>query len=280
MIASPHLNPNRARITLVGAGPGDPELITLKGLRAIQSAAVILYDSLVNPLLLDEAHPDAELVYVGKRAGSHKFPQEEINEMLVRYALKKGHVVRLKGGDPFVFGRGFEEMDYAMAHGVPVQVVPGISSCTSVAGLQQVPLTCRGVNESFWVVTGTTRSGALSKDLPLAAQSSASIVILMGIRKLPQIAQLFAEAGKADLPCMVVQSGSCKEEQYVLGTVSTIAERAATRGIGSPGIIYIGEVVRLHAAWTDYQTLSSPSTSSDEHTSLKKSLIPHFSKTA
>ncbi len=279
MMPSPSLRNDRTLISLVGAGPGDPELITVKGLKAIQSAQVILYDSLVNPDLLAEAPPHAELIYVGKRAGSHRFPQEQINQMLVDFALAKGHVVRLKGGDPFVFGRGFEEMTYAGTRGVRVQVIPGISSCIAVAGLQGVPITCRGINESFWVVTGTTRSGTISEDLHLAAQSSASIAILMGIRKLPQIAEMFQSLGKAELPCMVVQDGSGKEERWVLGTMKNIADLAREQQIGSPGIILAGEVVKLHSAWSK-QLPHSQEQHPDEFNSLSKSIVPHFSKTA
>ncbi|RMF26077.1 MAG: uroporphyrinogen-III C-methyltransferase [Bacteroidetes bacterium] len=237
---------NRARISLVGAGPGDPELITLKGLRALRSADVVLYDALVNEALLEEAPRHALRVFVGKRAGRHSHSQSEINRLLVQYALSHGHVVRLKGGDPFVFGRGHEELSYARAFGIPVAVVPGLSSCTSVPALQQVPVTRRGVNDSFWVLTGTTRSGSLSKDVELAARSSATVIILMGMRKLREIAALFQAAGRGDTPALVVQSGSLPEERAVLGRVNDIAERVKEAQLGAPGIIVIGEVVALH----------------------------------
>ena len=234
------------KITLVGAGPGDPDLLTVKGLKAIQSADVLLYDALVNPLLLEEAPATALKVYVGKRANNHRYSQEEINLMLVQYAYTHGHVVRLKGGDSFVFGRGHEELTYAANFDIETAVVPGISSCISLPELQRVPVTRRGVNESFWVLTATTRSGALSKDIALAARSNATAVILMGMRKLPQIAETFAAAGKADTPVLVIQNGSLPSERYVLGTVSDIAARVAAAGLGVPGLIVIGEVVDLH----------------------------------
>lgn len=236
----------QARITLVGAGPGDPELITLKGLRALKQADVVLYDALVNEEILEFASPQALKIYVGKRANNHRFKQEEINLMLVQYAFSHGHVVRLKGGDPFVFGRGHEEMNYAMAFGIPTLVVPGISSCIAVSELQGVPVTRRGLNESFWVLTGTTRTGNLSKDVSVAAQSSATAIILMGMRKIRQITKVFAAHGKADTPVMVIQNGSLPNERRVLGTVSTIADRVEQEGLGAPGIIVIGEVVSLH----------------------------------
>ena len=153
------------KITLVGAGPGDPELLAIKGAKAIRSADVILYDALTGPGLLEMARPGALLIYVGKRAGKHRLRQEEINQLMVGYARSHGHVVRLKGGDPFVFGRGQEEVAYAREQQLEVEVIPGISSCIAVPELQLVPPTRRGYSESFWVITGTTRSGALSEDI-------------------------------------------------------------------------------------------------------------------
>lgn len=235
-----------SKITLVGAGPGDKDLITVKGLRALQQADVVLYDALVNPELLKEAPKDALKIYVGKRANQHRYTQETINLLLVQYALSHGRVVRLKGGDPFVFGRGHEELQYAQSFGVQVEVVPGISSCIALPELQAVPVTRRGLNESFWVVTGTTRAGKLSKDIPLAAQSSATVIILMGIRKLAKIVEVFQAAGKQDTPVMIIQNGSLTNEKIALGTIDNIVEHAAKAEIGSPGIIVIGEVVQLH----------------------------------
>ncbi len=206
----------------------------------------MLYDALVNTELLEET-PDTTLkIYVGKRANKHSFRQEEINQMLVALAHQHGHVVRLKGGDAFVFGRGQEELDFARKLGVPVEVVPGISSCISVPELQQVPVTARGVSESFWVITGTTRTGQLSRDIELAAQSTATVIILMGIRKLEEIRQLFIKEGRFDTPAMVVQNGSRSNERKVIGTIDSIVEQVREAKIGTPGIIVIGDVVRLH----------------------------------
>ncbi len=239
------------KITLVGAGPGDADLITRKGIKALQSADVVLYDALVNIELLEEVPDTAIKIYVGKRANKHAFKQEEINKMLVAYAYKHGHVVRLKGGDAFVFGRGQEEMAFAKQLGVQVEVVPGISSCISVAELQHVPVTARGVSESFWVITGTTRAGQLSRDIELAAQSTATVIILMGIRKLEEIRQLFIKEGRFDTPAMVVQNGSRVNERKVVGTIDTIVEQAREATIGTPGIIIIGDVVRLHPEFVE-----------------------------
>ena len=235
-----------AKVSIVGAGPGDAELLTIKGLKAIQSADVILYDALVNPTLLEAARFDALKIYVGKRASQHQFQQEEINEMLVRYAFMFGHVVRLKGGDPFVFGRGHEELEYVQSKNIPVEVIPGISSCIAVPALQHIPLTKRGINESFWVMTATTRTGSLSNDVYLATQSSATIVILMGLRKLAQIAAIFQGQQKGTQAIMVIQSGSTQQERCVVGTIDTIVEQVAQAQLQTPAIIVIGEVVRLH----------------------------------
>ena len=236
----------KPRITLVGAGPGDPDLITLKGLKALQNADVVLYDALVNTEILDNAPSKALKIYVGKRANNHRYSQDEINLLLVQFAYSHGHVVRLKGGDPFVFGRGHEEMIYAQAFDIETEVVPGISSCIALPELAGIPVTRRGLNESFWVLTGTTRSGKLSTDVALAAQSSATAIILMGMRKIREIGETFAKAGKADTPVLVIQNGSLPNEKRVLGTVTEIADKVEAQGLGAPGIIVIGEVVSLH----------------------------------
>ncbi len=235
-----------ARITLVGAGPGDPDLMTIKGLKALQAADVVLYDALVNEAILAEVPRHALKIFVGKRAGQHSYRQEEINLLLVQHAFRYGHVVRLKGGDSFVFGRGHEELAYARSFDIPVEVVPGISSCIALPELQGIPPTRRGLNESFWVLTGTTRSGALSRDVAIAAQSSATAIILMGMRKIREIMHCFAQNGKQDTPVMVIQNGSLPNEQHTLGTVATIADLVEANTTKGPGLIVVGEVVGLH----------------------------------
>lgn len=234
------------KITLVGAGPGDPDLITVKGLKALQKADVVLYDALVNRDILENAPSQAIKIYVGKRANNHRFSQDEINLMLVQYAYSHGNVVRLKGGDSFVFGRGHEEITYADAFNIETEVIPGISSCISLPALQKVPVTRRGVNESFWVLTGTTKNGQLSKDIAIAAQSSATAIILMGMRKLREIAKIFAQNGKGETPVLVIQNGSRKDERKVLGMVNEIADIVESKKMDAPGLIVIGEVVSLH----------------------------------
>ncbi|MBC9912994.1 uroporphyrinogen-III C-methyltransferase [Chitinophaga varians] len=232
-------------LSLVGAGPGDPELITLKAIHTLRQADVVLYDALVNPLLLEYAPAQAIRQFVGKRCGSHSLPQEEINRLMVEMAQQHGHVVRLKGGDPFVFGRAVEEIMTAQQHHIGVAVIPGISSAIAVPASQLIPVTCRGVAESFWVTTGTTCAGQLSGDIALAAQSTATVVILMGMHHLEAILQIFTHHGKQHTPAAIIQEGTTPQARIVTGTVSDIHRRAQEAGISHPAIIVIGEVVSL-----------------------------------
>lgn len=238
---------NNPKVTLVGAGPGSPDLITIRGLHALKDARVVVYDALVDLSLVSLAENAIEKVYVGKRQSNHSFSQDEINNMLVFYALKYGHVVRLKGGDPFIFGRGKEEMGYLNQKGIQTEVVPGISSAFSVPGLQGIPLTYRGLSESLWVITGTTRHGTVSQDVNIAARSNATVAILMGIHHLTEILEIYLEAGKSDTPVAVIQNGSLPEERCVIGQIATIGQIVKREQIGAPAVIVIGEVVRLHS---------------------------------
>jgi len=237
------------RITLVGAGPGDADLITIKGIKALKTADVVLYDALVNEEILEFAPEHAVKVYVGKRSGDHSFSQDTINKLMIDYALNYGHVVRLKGGDPFVFGRGYEELDHAASFSIPATVIPGISSSIAVPGLQQIPVTHRGLSESFWVITGTTSNGKISADIYIAAQTNATIVVLMGVHKLAEITQIFKNQGKNRLPVAVIQSGSTENEKVAIGTIDTILEQVEEKKISSPALIVIGEVVSLHPSF-------------------------------
>ncbi|MBS9523696.1 uroporphyrinogen-III C-methyltransferase [Litoribacter alkaliphilus] len=236
-----NINP---KVTLVGAGPGDPELITWKGILALSKADVILYDALVDKSLLNHAPKTAIKVYVGKRNKVKGNPQEETNHLCVYHAKKHGHVVRLKGGDPFVFGRGSEEVDYIQSFGVATEVIPGITSSVAVPAAAGIPVTKRGVSESFWVITGSTTAGKLSRDVELAAQSTATVVVLMGMGKLPEIVKLFKMSDRASTPIAIIQSGTTKEEKIVAGNIEDIEEKATLAGVGTPAIIIIGEVVR------------------------------------
>lgn len=230
------------KLTVVGAGPGDVDLITLKGIKALQHADVVLYDALVDTELLEYA-PNAEHIFVGKRKGCYAYQQEQINELIVQRASSNKHIVRLKGGDPFVFGRGAEEMEYAASHGLNVEVVPGISSSVAVPAAQNIPVTKRGASESFWVITGTTKEHKLSSDVALAAKSNATVVILMGMSKLPEITELFKKEGKSNLPVAIIQNGTTDIEKIGIGTVASIENKAKEQQLSNPAIIVIGEVV-------------------------------------
>lgn len=231
------------KLTVVGAGPGDVELITLKAINTLKDADVVLYDALVNSELLSYVSPRAELIFVGKRRGCYRYQQEQINELIVERGYSHGHVVRLKGGDPFIFGRGAEEMEYAAAKGMNVSIVPGISSSLAVPAYQNIPLTKRGSSESFWVITGTTKQHQLSNDIALAAKSNATVVILMGMGKLSQIVKLFQEEGKNDLPVAIIQNGTTPEEKIGIGTVGSIESIVKEQKLSNPAIIVLGEVV-------------------------------------
>ena len=232
------------KLTVVGAGPGDVDLITLKAIKAIKTANVVLYDALVNEELLEYASKDAEIIFVGKRKGCYAYQQEQINELIVVKAKAKGHVVRLKGGDPFIFGRGAEEIDYVKQFGLETYVVPGITSAIAVPAYQGIPLTKRGASESFWVVTATTKNHQLSTDIALAAKSTATVVILMGMHKLDEIVQVFSAENKQDTPVAIVQNGTRADEKLGIGTISTIQQIVEEKQLSSPAIIVIGEVVR------------------------------------
>lgn len=249
-----HTMEPKPRLTVVGAGPGDPDLITVKATKELASADVVLYDALIAPELLDYCKPEAEKIYVGKRPGeSHS--QDAINFLIVEKAYMYGHVVRLKGGDPFIFGRGMEEIEYAQQFGLETAYIPGISSSVAAAGYAGIPLTTRGVSESFWVITGTKSDGSLSKDLALALQSSATIVVLMGMSKIEQIAELCIQQGKADLPIAVVQQGTTVHQKVGIGTAKNIKFVVEHNKLSNPAVIVLGEVVKF-ASTTTLQSIA------------------------
>jgi len=274
---------NIPRLTVVGAGIGDPELITLKGVKALRSAEVVLYDALVSEELLDHAPPSAVRVYVGKRRGAKACTQDEINERIVVYAHCYGHVVRLKGGDPFVFGRGMEEMQFAQRQGLSVEYVPGVSSAIAAAGAVGIAVTLRGASRGFWTLTATTDTGELNPEILVAAQTNATVVILMGLAKLADIAAAFAAAGKSALPVAVIQNASLPQQHEVFGTVADIVAQVEQFGIGSPAVIVVGEVVQhripsaAHLAITE---LLSSETPVSEHTASETGVAQYHFKPA
>ena len=234
----------KPKVTLVGAGPGDPDLLTLKGVKALAEANVVLYDALANGEILAYAPKKSIKIFVGKRKGCHEYSQDQINQLIVDNALTYGNVVRLKGGDPFIFGRGSEEIEFVESFGIPTFVVPGISSSIAVPANQGISLTKRGVSESFWVITGTTSERNLSDDVALAAKSSATVVILMGMSKLAQIVTLFQNESKGETPVAIIQNGTMPNEKVGIGTINSILQVAKDNKLSSPAIIVIGEVVR------------------------------------
>jgi len=231
------------KVIIVGAGPGDPGLITLKGIKALQEADVILYDALASPELLDYAKPQCKLVNVGKRKGKHTFSQDEINQLITFYSSRHSIVVRLKGGDPFVFGRGHEELEYAQRRGIDIEVIPGISSAIAAPASVGIPLTKRGINESFWVITGTRSCGEISQDIQLASRSTATVVILMGMNNLHEIVNTFCESRGRHEPAAIVQHATLSNQKFVRGTVGTLEQQAVEQNIESPAVIIIGQVV-------------------------------------
>jgi len=227
---------------VMGAGPGDPELITVKGYKILQRANVILYDNLASKELLNIASTDCEKIYVGKQPYGEYTPQEEILKLIKEKALTKGLVVRLKGGDPFIFGRGYEEVLFARDHGIKTYFIPGITSMQA-SGFLDIPLTHRAVSESVWMVTGTKKDGRLSADLNLAMQSNATVVIYMGMKKLGEIAQTYIEAGNGNIPAAIIQHASLPHQKSVRGKVRDLPQLAEEAHITYPAIIIIGWVV-------------------------------------
>lgn len=245
-------------VSLVGAGPGDPELVTLKALRAIQSADVILYDALLNEKLLEYARPGTPLLYVGKRCGKHAMSQEEINQLLIDSAIRYGHAVRLKGGDPFIFGRGGEEWAAVQSAGISVTVIPGISSALAVPALAGIPLTHRGLSRGFWVLTATTKGHELPQEMEDAARSGATVVILMGTRKVAEIVALFSLHRSANTPISLLQSGSLPDHRATVCNINDVSEIVSAAQNGTRGILVIGEVVNALGFQPSHSIIGQP----------------------
>jgi uroporphyrin-III C-methyltransferase len=229
---------------VLGAGPGDPDLITVKAHKILQIAKVILYDNLANKDLLSLAPEDCEKIYVGKHPYGKYTAQETILELIKEKAFERGMVVRLKGGDPFIFGRGFEEILFARKHGIETHFIPGISSMQAL-GFDDIPLTHRAVSESLWVLTGTKKDGTLSEDLKLAMQSKATVVIYMGMKKVNEISNTYIEAGKGEMPAAIVQHASLDHRKSVRGVVKDLPVLVAQHKLTHPALIIIGKVTDL-----------------------------------
>jgi uroporphyrin-III C-methyltransferase len=242
-----HGSAGRGRVHLVGAGPGDPELLTLRAVRLLSSCDVVVYDHLISPQILDYVRPDAERIYAGKERDHHTLPQGDINALLVRLARAGKHVVRLKGGDPFVFGRGGEELQELAGHGVDCEVVPGITAACGVASYAGIPLTHRDHAQACLFVTGHLKDGSADLDWPTLARPRQTVVIYMGLSGLAQICRRLVEHGApADRPAAVVQQGTTAAQRVVTGTLADLAEVVEAAGLKSPCLTIVGEVVRLH----------------------------------
>ncbi len=234
------------KVYLTGAGPGDIDLLTIKALRVIKKADVIIYDRLANPLILKEAKDGCEFVYVGKEDSHHTLPQEEINEVIYQNALKHDVVVRLKGGDPFVFGRGGEEGIYLRERGISFEFIPGITSAIAVPEYAGIPVTHRGITVSFRVVTGHESKNKDHSQIPWENyKTDDTIIFLMGLHRLKKIASKLIEIGKPkDYPVAVISKGTTPDEKTVIGTLADIHEKA--KDLPTPALIVVGEVVNLH----------------------------------
>ena len=238
-----------AKVWLVGAGPGDPELLTLRAVRLLQQAQAVVYDHLVSSAVLDFVSPSAERIYAGKRRNEHTMRQEQINALLVKLASEGKQVVRLKGGDPFIFGRGGEELQALAAHGIAFEVVPGVTAASGVASYAGIPLTHRDCAQSCIFVTGHLKDGTADLDWPSLVRLNQTVVIYMGLGGLPEIChQMVAHGAAPSLPIAVVQDGSIATQKVITGTLANMSERVAQAGLKSPCLTIIGEVVKLHDA--------------------------------
>ncbi|MEO9943814.1 siroheme synthase CysG [Paraglaciecola sp.] len=237
----------QGEVYLVGAGPGDPDLLTFRALRLMQKADVVVYDRLVSPEVLELVRRDAEKIYVGKAKSKHSVPQDEINELLAKQALAGNRVVRLKGGDPFIFGRGGEELETLIEHGVSFQVVPGITAANGAASYAGIPLTHRDHAKSVVFATGHLRDNSINLNWQGLAQPDQTIVFYMGLTGLPIICEQLVKHGMpANTPIAMVQSATTEQHKVVTGTFETIQEIAIKANIQPPALIIVGSVVSLH----------------------------------
>lgn len=239
------MNHKQACVYLVGAGPGDPDLLTVKAQRLLRQADVVVYDRLVSPAILDLIPPGTSRIYVGKATGQHSMPQEDINELLLNLARKGHQVVRLKGGDPFVFGRGSEEARHLARHGTRFEVVPGITSAAACSAYAGIPLSHRGLARSVRFVTGHCRADQpLELDWQGMADPQTTLVIYMGLANLVQIRQGLLDAGMApDTPAAFVENGTTPQQRRILTTLGELQRDQECHGVQTPALIIIGKVV-------------------------------------
>jgi uroporphyrin-III C-methyltransferase/precorrin-2 dehydrogenase/sirohydrochlorin ferrochelatase len=246
LIENADANANRGEVFLVGGGPGDPDLLTFRALRLMQQCDVCVYDKLVSPEVMELVRRDAELIFVGKSRDQHTMPQEEINELLAKLALQGKRVLRLKGGDPFIFGRGGEEIETLMQHGVPFQVVPGITAANGVSSYAGIPLTHRDYAQACLFITGHLRDGTVDLDWQAMSRPKQTVVIYMGLVGLNQICEKLIQYGVSpDMPAAVVQQGTTQRQKVVTATLKDLAEKVEAAKLKPPSLIIVGEVVKL-----------------------------------
>ena len=240
-------------VYLVGAGSGDPELLTLKAWRVMQRAEVVLYDSLVSEDVLDMCAFTAEKIFVGKRRANHALSQQSINDLLVKHALAGKIVVRLKGGDPFIFGRGGEELQEVVRHGIYFESIPGITAASAAASRAGIPLTHRDHAQSVKFITACKKSGAPNNDYKELLDTTQTVVFYMGLHRLHEMTKGLIEAGRdSETPFAIISHASLPTQQLLIGTLASIAELQATAKLPTPALLIMGDVVTLHAELADY----------------------------
>lgn len=240
------------KVFLVGGGPGDPDLLTLKAARLLAQADTVVYDNLVSAAVLEHAHEQAERIYVGKKAGNHSLPQIDINSLLIELARKGKCVVRLKGGDPYIFGRGGEEAEALWEAGIPFEVVPGVTAAAGAAAYAGIPLTHRDHAQSCFLVTGHLKDESCDLDWPTLARPGQTLVIYMGLTSLPEISrQLITHGMPAETPAACIRRASLPEQKTITGTIADLPQIVHAEGIKPPALLIIGKVVSLHEklAW-------------------------------
>lgn len=234
-------------VYLVGAGPGDPDLLTLKAARLLKQADVVVYDNLVSDGVISLIHDGAEKIYVGKEMNRHTLPQTEINQLLVRLAKDGRKVVRLKGGDPFIFGRGGEELEVLADHGIAFEVIPGITAASGISCYAGIPLTHRDYAQSCLFTTGHLKDGSPDLDWPSLARQNQTVVIYMGLGALSEIAhQLIKHGMSADMPAAIIEKGTSSQQKVITGTLETLPDLVRALNLKSPSLIIVGQVVALN----------------------------------